>query len=189
MTDERVAARLEPEAEEVRKRDEQRLPALTNERVDVRRRRVTWRSGVLAAIRFRAAPLALGQLPDEVLLEGTPVAVVDGRAVDFERTADEEAVPEIPGVVAPLAPEGRAGRTAQVHPLALVEDVLLESLPVFVAPLQHLAHHDIKVGLRPERDCADRARHGDDGESQACESSPVAAHEWSGPIVLWGCRS
>jgi hypothetical protein len=86
-------------------------------------------------------------------------------AVDLERAADEEPVADVPGVVAPLAPDREARGAAQLELLALVEDVLLQLFPVVVPAGDHLVHERVEVGLGGEMGrCRDEA----DGHAEDC---------------------
>src|SRR5262249_17298989 len=66
----------------------------------------------------------------EIRLVLLPIRLAHGRAVEGERAAHEETVADVPGVLALLAPHGLAARAAQIDLLALLEDVLLQLLPV-----------------------------------------------------------
>src|SRR5262249_30604521 len=78
------------------------------------------------------------------------VRVADRDAVELDGAAHEVAVANVPGVVVALAPQRRAGRPADVDRLPLVEDVLLQLLPVVVATLEDLPHEGVEVVLSRE---------------------------------------
>jgi hypothetical protein len=78
----------------------------------------------------------------------TAVSFTNGDTVELERAAHEVTVPDVPGVVASLAPDRRAGWPTQVDLLMLVEDVLLQFLPVVVPALDRLLHERVEVALR-----------------------------------------
>jgi hypothetical protein len=104
-----------------------------------------------------AALFTLEELP----LVFQAIVFTNRRAVHAQRTADEEPVAHIPGVVAAFAPERRSRRAPHLDLLALVEDVLLQLLPVRVTCLDHLPHERVEVGLRVRRGGAGRdERHG-----------------------------
>src|SRR5216683_3025409 len=84
------------------------------------------------------------------------VAFGDLHAVELERAADEESVAQVPRVVAPFAPDRHVAGAAEVDDLALIQDVLLQFLPVVVPAREHLAHERVEIGLR--RDRRDRRR-------------------------------
>src|SRR6185436_13515983 len=154
----RVAAFVELEPQEVRRRHELRLPRLANEPIHAR-------GGLFARIvvvgtRDGADARAVGRrvlwsLPafspaNELqvpVFELAAVAFADGRAVGLHRALDEEPVADEPGVVALFAPEAQAGGPVEDDLFALVEDVLLELLPVVVAPGDDVFHEGVEVGL------------------------------------------
>src|SRR5262249_13885807 len=68
-------------------------------------------------------------------------------AVELHRAADEEAVADVPRVLAPLAEDRQPRGAAELEALALVEDVLLQLLPVFVAVRENLTHEPVEVRL------------------------------------------
>ena len=94
-------------------------------------------------------------------LELPAVRLADLDAVELQRAAHEEAVADVPGVFAALTPDRHTARPAQVNLFALVEDVLLQLLPVVVAMNEHVAHERVEVGLRGRNGAP--GRHDQDG--------------------------
>src|SRR2546428_4407971 len=173
--DERVLAFLELEPEKVRGRNELWLTRLFQQSVDVhsvalrisivierddhavvREADFVRRRGRLARRGSRAPLLALLLSLQIIGFERTALAVAELYAVDLQRAADEEAVADVPGVFAPLAPDRDASRPPDVQRFPLVEDVLLQLLPVLVAFGQHLFHEGVEIGLGPDIDSTRR---------------------------------
>ena len=130
--DERVLAFFELEAQKVGRRDELRAAAPG----------AGWRRRPSAPPHRPRGCAGRGGVPRRrsssrcrfrIQLRRSAVRLADGDAVELDRAADEEAVADEPGVLAALAPERRVERAAQLDLLALVEDVLLQLLPVVVA--------------------------------------------------------
>src|SRR6185437_3568933 len=76
------------------------------------------------------------------------VGFADGGAVRPKRALDEETLAQKPGVVLLLAPESQPAGSVERDLLALVEDVLLELLPVVVAARDDVLHEGVEDGLR-----------------------------------------
>src|SRR4029077_15892489 len=92
------------------------------------------------------APLLAFLLPFQVVgFELAAVTIANLDAVELQWAPDEEAVADEPGVFAALAPDLRAAGAAHVEGLALVEDVLLQLLPVLVALRADLLHERVEV--------------------------------------------
>ncbi len=146
--DQRVLALFELEPQEVRRIDELGLAGLIEQAVDVGGRGWWSLYGLdkRAIGTFDPSIARLGP-PQELLLILSALLLANRDAVSRTRTADEEPVANVPGVFAPLPPDGHVDRTAQLELLALVEDVLLQPFPVLVAPGEHRGHELIEIRL------------------------------------------
>jgi hypothetical protein len=168
--DERVLAFFEAEAQEVRRRDEFRLARLTEQRLDVARRLRVVGSAFAASL---LAPLVALQEIGFVL---AAIRLADRDAVGLDRTADEEPVADEPGVVTTIAPDGNASGSFQIHGFAFVENVLLQFLPVVVAPGEHLAHERVEVVVHGGGFCRLEAFRGDPGARQPADGQDRRKH-------------
>src|SRR5690606_32195385 len=113
---ERVAPRLEPEAQEIGGRDELRLAREAHEGVDVGRRR---RLGVRAVTRvapLRAVPLA----GDPAIRVARALGLRQRDAVETQGAADEEPVADVPRVLAREAEQAHAAGAGQRRALLFV---------------------------------------------------------------------
>src|SRR5207248_11182265 len=131
------------EAQKVCGGHESRLSSLLDEAVDVLRRRVAAAAGDgrIGGPLTASAPVVEVLRALEVIGFVLPaVRLTDLDAIDLHRAADEEAVPDVPIVLPPLAPDRHLVRAVQLELLALVQDVLLQLLPVVVALREHVAH-------------------------------------------------
>ena len=183
--DERVVAFFEPEPQEVRRRDELGLTCLLQQSVQVGRRRRALlrtrsgrfdgrRTGPRRCLAFRQTPLARLLAFQVIGFELAALRLGDRHAIHLHRTAYEEAVPDVPRVLAALTPEVGPIRPADVDALALVEHVLLQLLPVLVALRQHLAHEGIEIGL---------CRQGDTGEDQCGNDAQSSSVQFFRPMA------
>ena len=103
-----------------------------------------WGPGALrASAGLALGPAALASQPVGLGLAALGLAQRD--PVYPQRTPDEHALAQEPRVVVPEAVEPGAARTGQVERFALVEDVLLELLPVLVATRQYPFHQAVEV--------------------------------------------
>src|SRR6185295_1858364 len=97
-----------------------------------------------------------------------------GDAVEAHRTTHEESIARIPHVLALLSPEQRLRRTPKLDALLLVEDVLLNLLPVVVAAKQHLLHEGVELGRRRGTLREDGPR--GDKRHERCQSEAAQSH-------------
>ena len=74
-----------------------------------------------------------------------PFGIPDLDAVRPERAADEEPVAGEPGVIAAKAVERCTARSRELKRLPLFEHVLLQRLPVRVAPIEDTGHQGVQV--------------------------------------------
>ena len=130
---------------------------------------------------FLLALLALLLAAHVVELELRAVGVADRHAVHAHRAAHEVAVTQEPLVVAPLAPHRQLTRAADLDPVVLVEDVLLELLPVVVAPRDHLLHERVEIGLGQERGGRRRGKRRDPDGDGKHEQRQLRLHEQAPP--------
>jgi hypothetical protein len=75
------------------------------------------------------------------------VGLTQPDAVDFDGASDEEAVSDVPRVFSLFAPDWLPGGPPHLDLFALVENILLQFLPIVVAPGQHLTHERIEIGF------------------------------------------
>ena len=163
---EEVAAALEAEAEEVGLGDEARLERPWRRRGGAVPARpgsdqpvgdaltslasLTSPSAVPAAffglrLFFSAARPATS--PRQPAWPRTRAGLRHAHAVDLHRAADEDAVAHVPGVGAVGAVEPQVGRADEREALALVEHVVVEHAPGFLAALERPGHQRVEVGV------------------------------------------
>jgi hypothetical protein len=96
---------------------------------------------------FQPPPLALGPRVFVLLA----LFVADADAVETHRTPHVQAVADVPREVPLLAIERHPAGPEHFEPFFLVEDVLLERLPIEVAPLENLRHEGVELVRRRGR--------------------------------------
>jgi hypothetical protein len=181
--DERVFALLELEFQEIGGVDELRPAGLREERVECRRRLLRNPLGLDIAD-LGAGPAALLDSLDlslvarpraaqVVLFVLAALALLDGDAVGLEGTAHEIPLLDEPRVLTLVAPDRQLRRPAHLDELGFVEDVLLEPLPVLVAPGDDSLHERVEIALESGRRGGSRQRDGGDprrGENEGVQN-------------------
>src|SRR5262245_31965443 len=173
-----VVIRIERESQEIGGRDEARLERLTKTFLGEGRRARGVLHGVVALLALEAPllPLVL-----HLHIQRFPLASIrfaDRHTVDAQRALDKPAVTREPRRLTSKAKQWRRARAGQLERLALFEDVLLELLPVVVAPFKHPRHESVEVRRRCGRGSlpTDRNRRGDQSSGEDANSEDTAFH-------------
>ena len=150
-----VLARIEFEPEEVRRLDELRLDRLLEDVFDGSRgRRGIGQLGCRSVPR-RAPGLSTSLTGQPLVLGAAALALGDRHAIRTDRTADEKPLADEPGVVPLEAVEAGTPGARKLERLTLLEDVLLQLLPVLVAVGEDLRHQLVEIRLRGDTAQAD----------------------------------